>query len=79
MLEDEGGFEPWQEISELDAVAGRVLWHSSAHIFGTPSLPSVGSFDLKAAPRSDDDVEPSIIPSAVLGLFPINNQALIRS
>ena len=47
-------------------------------LFESPSLPESGDFSLTAAPRADDGGSPLIVPAAVLGLFPINNQALIR-
>jgi len=35
-------------------------------------------WDLKAAPRGDDDDKPAIVTAAVLGLFPMHNQGLLR-
>src|SRR5204863_86496 len=36
------------------------------------------SWGLKPSPRGDDDGTPAIVPAAVLGLFPMHNQGLLR-
>jgi hypothetical protein len=42
-------------------------------------VPNLEKLALQAAPRTDDDeAGPAIVPAAVLGLFPMNNQGLLR-
>jgi hypothetical protein len=44
-----------------------------------PLVPSLEKLQLQAAPRADDEESSAaIIPAAVLGLFPMNNQGLLR-
>jgi hypothetical protein len=44
-----------------------------------PLVPTLANLQLQAAPRADDeDSTPAIVPAAVLGLFPVNNQSLLR-
>jgi hypothetical protein len=44
-----------------------------------PLAPVLEKFHLQPAPRSDDEgASAAIVPAAVLGLFPMNNQALLR-
>ncbi len=74
-FEDEEGAEPWREVQDL-----------IQHIVGTLDLtsPSDGLTDpeaLQLSPISRADDLPSqatILPSAVLGLFPASNQGLLR-
>jgi len=44
-----------------------------------PLVPELNKLQLEAAPRSDDEeARAAIIPGGVLGLFPMNNQGLLR-
>jgi hypothetical protein len=44
-----------------------------------PLIPALESLRIQAAPRSEDEsAGPAILPAAVLGLFPMNNQGLLR-
>lgn len=74
-FEDETGAAPWREIVEL------TRWVASAFAVPLPEmftcLEMPQDFQLDAAPKSDN-AEPTIISAAVLGLFPVNNQALLR-
>jgi hypothetical protein len=46
---------------------------------GEPLIPAPENLRIQAAPRSDDeDCGPALVPAAVLGLFPMNNQGLLR-
>jgi hypothetical protein len=78
LLEDPTGEKPWQEIV---AIARRVC--ELAHV----ALPAAiageempEDFALAAPSRSDgdDSAEASVIPAAVVGLFPMANQGLLR-
>lgn len=77
LLEDDGSREPWDEIVALSRWIADAFGVELPAIFNTPELPSSDWFDLVAAPKADDDT-PAIVLSAVLGLFPVNNQALLR-
>ncbi len=75
LFADEEGKAPWREMSELVA---RV---ASALDMPTEAVPKIAATEpVLATPRSDaDDAKtPSILSSAVLGLFPITNQNLLR-
>lgn len=71
--DDEGGADPWKEINDITTVVCRALGMSAPAPFaaGTP---------LTATPRSDaeDAKTPAVLSSAVLGLFPVSNQGLMR-
>ncbi|MBX3258831.1 MAG: DUF4011 domain-containing protein [Labilithrix sp.] len=73
LFADEEGSDPWREIREiLERVATALELRER---------PTIGAdTPLVATPRADDeDVrEPCILPSAVLGLFPVTNQNLLR-
>ena len=44
-----------------------------------PFVPALEKLQLQAAPRSDDEeASAAIVPAAVVGLFPMNNQGLLR-
>jgi len=69
---DDQGADPWREISELVQRVCQLIEISA------PPL-SLDNLQLLAAPKSDEaDAKPSILPSAVLGLFPMANQGLLR-
>jgi len=73
LLELEEGASPWRELHQLVAVVARALE------LAPPSWTEPG-MALAAAPRSDDEdaKAPSLLPSAVLGLFPPSSQGLIH-
>lgn len=73
LFTDESGADPWREIIELSTAVSEALGLEGALAFG----PDV---DVVAMPRADDDEarEPAILPSAVLGLYPVTNQNLLR-
>jgi hypothetical protein len=74
---DEEGANPWREIVELVKWVAQRLDLSPPPIFETPELPE--SLALEAAPRGDEGSERGVIVnSAVLGLFPLANQGLLR-
>lgn len=77
LMEDDGSREPWDEIVALARWIAETFAIELPAIFNTPELPSSDWFDLVPAPRADDNI-PAIVLSAVLGLFPVNNQALLR-
>ncbi|HEV8290366.1 MAG TPA: AAA domain-containing protein, partial [Tepidisphaeraceae bacterium] len=69
---DDQGTDPWREISELTQ---RVC-----QLIDIPAPPlSLQNLQLLPAPKSDEaDAKPTILTSAVLGLFPMANQGLLR-
>ena len=73
LFADEDGADPWREIRELTAAVAEALQIESP-LVPSPELP------LQPTRRSDDDESnaPSLLPSAVLGLFPIASLGLIR-
>ncbi|MBX9787569.1 MAG: DUF4011 domain-containing protein [Pirellulales bacterium] len=76
-LADDGQAEPWHFLVQM------VNWLTDTigvevPSFFTGQLPQRDEFQLVASPSAADDEEPSIVSAAVLGLFPINRQALIR-
>jgi AAA domain/REase_MTES_1575/Protein of unknown function (DUF4011) len=80
LFNDETGDQPWNEIT---AIAKRVS--EIVQIALPPAFESGGDmpadFKLSSAPRSDDDGEepkPTVIPAAVIGLYPMSNQGLLR-
>ncbi len=65
--------DPWLELAELTQRVATALQ--------LPPCPfTAESFtELRAAPRNDvDNPQAEIVPAAVLGLFPMNNQGLLR-
>jgi hypothetical protein len=78
LLEDETPMEPWEEIAGLARWIAECFGVPLPKMFESQSLPSLESLELAAAPRADDDLSAGLIPAAVVGLYPINNQALLR-
>ena len=65
--------DPWQEVNDLVARIAKIL-HLPSMTFSPESLT-----ELRSAPRADDEnSRAEIVPAAVLGLFPMNNQSLLR-
>lgn len=70
LFADEEGVEPWRELNELTrAVAGALELSVPAPF--TPETPLV------PVPRTEDSSEAAVLPSAVLGLYPLSNQSLV--
>ena len=70
---DEEGTQPWREIQELVARVCEAL--------EIPVPTDVGaSSEVRAVPKSEDEqvAAPRILSSAVLGLYPVSNQGLLR-
>lgn len=91
LFADEGGEEPWREINEIVRFVAESLRLPIPTMFDADSLvlpsPRGGGDKRGLASTGDDDdeardpaetVEPSFLSSAVLGLFPITNQGLLR-
>ena len=77
LFSDEEGSNPWREIAELVQCVAKSLGLDAPAIFGETELPA--TIPLVGAPRRDDgDEKPCIVPAAVLGLFPVSNQGLLR-
>ncbi len=75
---DEKGEKPWEEISGIVRHIAAALQIEAPELFAQDS-PGLESLQLKAAPRADDEeTRPTILPAAVLGLFPQANQGLLR-
>ncbi|HSZ54773.1 MAG TPA: AAA domain-containing protein [Tepidisphaeraceae bacterium] len=73
---DESGEHPWQEIA---AIVRRVCDLAQTPVPEAFATEQVVPPLLKPAPRSEEDqAEPTILPSAILGLFPVANQGLLR-
>ena len=72
LFADEEGADPWRELNELVATVARAL------DLPVPA-PFTATTPLAPVPRSDDDgnAKPTILPSAVLGLYPLSNQSLV--
>src|SRR3954468_16329099 len=69
---DDQGADPWREITELMQRVCQLIE------IAPPAL-SMENLQLTAAPKTDDsDVKPSVLTAAVLGLFPMANQGLLR-
>lgn len=88
-FEDERGNKPLREIIMLVAAAAKALefpvpefvppGHEQMPADEAPDLQLPESFQLEVSPRRDADKEKAqILPSAVLGLFPMANQGLIE-
>ena len=74
---DESGSRPWDEIGRSSRSRDDT-WHSITRMLRGGRH---GRNDARAAPlpRTDaDDNTPQILPSAIVGLFPLANQGLIR-
>src|SRR2546421_3105924 len=72
LFADDQGADPWREISELTQRVCQLI------DIPAPSF-ALENLQLLAAPKSDDaEAKPTIFPSAVLGLFPMANQGLLR-
>jgi hypothetical protein len=72
LFEDENGEDPWREIMEvLNAVCSALE---------LPVFSMSPDITLTSIPKTDSDdlQQPAILPSAVLGLFPLANQGLIK-
>jgi hypothetical protein len=72
LFADEAGQEPWRELNELISAVAKALELPAPAPF-TPDTP------LSPTPRTEDAAssEPGILPSAVLGLYPLSNQSLV--
>ncbi len=76
LYSDEEGRDPWKEIRALVAHATASLGMAMPETFASESQP--GSLELVPIPRADDaPPKPTVLMSAVLGLFPASNQGLL--
>jgi len=76
LFADEEGSDPWREIRELLAWVTRSLDLNELSIEG---LADPATFELQGVPLSEElQGKPTILPAAVLGLFPVSNQGLLR-
>lgn len=74
---DDDGSNPWREVCELVKVMAAAAKVPIPPLFEQPEIPE--DFKLDSTPRTDDLPEfPAFIISAVLGLFPVSNQSLLR-
>lgn len=78
LFSDESGRHPWREVVELTRWIAEALEVELPSLLAGASMPDAGQLPLIAAPKAEDCNQPCILPVAVLGLFPMNNQALIR-
>jgi hypothetical protein len=73
LFADESGEDPWRELGEVLALVGRAAGLPEADLTFTPETA------LKPVPRADQMPDgPRLLPSAVLGLFPLTNPGLLR-
>lgn len=74
---DERGDNPWKEISECVRAVADKLTIPVPEVFASDAMPT--EFDLDNAPNAEDSGEtPRIVTAAVLGLFPMANESLLR-
>jgi hypothetical protein len=81
LFADEKGEAPWREIRELTALVAKLAGVKPPDFLAAPEDAPDGEpahLPLVSAPRTDDDAQGAIIPAAVLGLFPMANQGLLR-
>ena len=77
LFSDEEGASPWREIAELVRYVATTLDIPVPELFKTDALPE--AIILDPAPKADEsEPKPRIVSSAVLGLFPVANQGLLR-
>nr|BDT30891.1 AAA domain-containing protein [Myxococcus sp. MH1] len=72
LFADETGEDPWREVNELVALVSKSLELPAPEPFTAQTA-------LSAVPRPDEDAatQAAILPSAVLGLYPLSNQSLV--
>jgi len=84
---DEEGNEPWREIGEVVKQVCTMLELPVPALFeaekrsdgARPTADAPAALELEPAPRADNgQAQPAIFLSAVLGLFPVANQGLLR-
>jgi len=77
LFEDREAENPWREIQELTAHVAGAMGLPVPEIFaGTEGLGE--PFELESAPRGEEEGEGRIVASAVMGLFPMANEGLLR-
>lgn len=78
LLDDESGEKTWEEICSIVQRIAALLELTTPPLFEDPAT-AAQKLKLQSAPRADDeDAAPTIVPSAVIGLFPAANQGLLR-
>ncbi len=83
---DEEGGQPWREIAEIVSRVAALAKVEVPELFRKllatekKTRPKAEEIGLRAAPRAEDDdaTRPAILMTAILGLFPMNNQGLLR-
>jgi hypothetical protein len=81
LFADEKGDLPWRELRELTATVAKLAGVAAPDFLKpTEDAPDgePAHLPLVSAPRGDNETEGGIIPAAVLGLFPMANQGLLR-
>ncbi len=77
LFEDDDGSQAWAELRELTAMVCSLLEMDPPGILEALDEPE--SLELRAVPRSDGlGDQPGVLASAVLGLFPLSQQSLLR-
>jgi hypothetical protein len=77
LLEDDGSRSSWEEICALVGWLCESLQLPIPKLFSSPGQQNWDDLSLEFATAGDSSPS-GILTSAVLGLFPVNNQALIR-
>ncbi|HLL91278.1 MAG TPA: AAA domain-containing protein, partial [Tepidisphaeraceae bacterium] len=78
LYSDEQGQHPWREICELTQHVAKLVGIEPPPAFADAG-PAPAELTLVASPKGDEGGEvPSVVCAAVLGLYPLANQALLR-
>lgn len=77
LFADEEGKKPWHEIASIvQAVCSQLEIDLPAMFQSGESV--VGGLEIHPSPKADDEDKIGIIPAAVIGLYPMSNQGLLR-
>ncbi len=71
-----GSDDAWTEIMNLVRALAELVEMPVPDALQIERMPT--KFELEATPKTDEDTLPSILPAAVLGLYPASNQGLLR-
>jgi hypothetical protein len=76
LISAERGDDAWKEIAQLVRALAELVEMPIPDVLNTDKFPA--TFALETTPKNDEDTLPSILPAAVMGLFPASNQGLLR-
>lgn len=76
------GEQPWREIACLVGHVAQAVGIAVPAMYAGGDVenwqPELSDFQLQTAPRAEDETAPAILNTAILGLYPMTNQGLIR-